>query len=325
MTPGAVFEEAKMLFPRVRKCFSSMNEKSRFLLVILPVLIIAACKSAGSSPPSSNDYTAFSNQEPVTISGYGGDAMEPFISRDGAFLFFNNNAGGPADKDLFYAAFVNGTTFQYKGAITAANSTTVDGAPALDDFNKIFYVSLVNYDASTNFDTLYSGTWDGSTVTGSAPLDSLTIAMPFILYFDIEVSPDGSTLYLSRGDFTAGGGFPSTADIVIAVNPGGGFTLDPDSDSIMVNVNTSKLEYAPAISADGLELFFTRYDPGAGSARIYRAARSNTGSAFGMPQLVSAITGFVEGPAFSPDEKSLYYHRLNTVTNRFEIYRVTRP
>jgi hypothetical protein len=60
-------------------------------------------------------------------------------------------------------------------------------------------------------------------------------------------------------------------------------------------------------------------------ARIYRSTRSGTAAAFDAPQLVSAITGFVEGPALSPDEKSLYYHREIPGTGRFELYRVTRP
>ena len=59
--------------------------------------------------------------------------------------------------------------------------------------------------------------------------------------------------------------------------------------------------------------------------RIYRAARTGPTATFAAPQLVSAITGFVEGPTLSPDEKSLYYHRHNTANGRFEIHRVTRP
>jgi Tol biopolymer transport system component len=261
----------------------------------------------------------------ITITDYNGDAMEPFISRDGAYLFFNNNTGGPTDKDLFYATFVNGTTFQYRGAIDAVNSPTVDGAPTMDDANNFYYVSTANYNPPAAYETLYVGTWNGSTVTGGTPLSGLTITTPSLIYFDIDVSPDGSTLYLSEGDFTGGSGVPSAADIVMAVDSGSGFTLDPNSAVIMASVNTTKLEYAPAISADGLELFFTRFDPNTAEARIYRATRSNKSNAFGVPQLVPAIEGFVEGPAFSPDEKSLYYHRENTGTGRFEIYRVTRP
>ena len=110
----------------------------------------------------------------------------------------------------------------------------------------------------------------------------------------------------------AGGGVPSAADLVMAVYSGSGFMPDPNSAVIMANVNTAKLEYAPAISASGLELFFTRFDPGSAAARIYRTVRSGKTEAFGTPQLVQAIHGFIEGPAFSPDEKTLYYHRQNT-------------
>jgi hypothetical protein len=40
--------------------------------------------------------------------------------------------------------------------------------------------------------------------------------------------------------------------------------------------------------------------------------------------LAGSIDGFVEGPALSPDERSLYYHRQTTGSGKFELYRVTR-
>jgi hypothetical protein len=249
--------------------------------------------------------------------------MEPFISRDGVYLFFNNNSGAPTDKDLFFATAITPTTFQFQGAITAINSPFVDGVPTLDSANRFYYVSLATY--GTDLVTLHSGLWTGGTITSIAPLISLMITTPLVLYFDIDVAPDGSTLYLSEGDFTGGVSVPHTADIVISVNTVSGFVRDPDSATIMASVNTSKLEYAPAVSADGLELFFTRLDPVTSEARIYKTTRSNTTSPFGPPQLVAAIDGFVEGPALSPDERSLYYHRLNTASGGFELYRVTRP
>ena len=314
-------------FSKVHKCFSSLKPESKFLSLILLIFLITSCGDGSSSPtplPVSNEYTAFSDPEIVTIIDYSDDVMEPFISRDGTYLFFNN-AGGPTDKDLFYATFVDDTTFQFQGAITDINTAAVDGAPTMDDTNTFYYVSTANYDPPTTYDTLYVGTWNGSTVTGSTPLTGLANTTPGFLNFDIEVSPDGYTLYFNDGDFTGGTGFPDAADIVIAVDSGSGFVRDPNSAIIMANVNTDNLEYAPAISADGLELFFTCLDLCTMEARIYRAARSNNNSAFGTPQLVSSIDGFAEGPTFSPDEKSLYYHRLNTSTNQFEIYRVTRP
>jgi hypothetical protein len=198
----------------------------------------------------------------------------------------------------------------------------VDGVPTLDSANRFYYVSLATY--GTDSVTLHSGLWTGSTVTSGAPLSSLTITTPLVLYFDVDVAPDGATLYLSEGDFS-GGPVPLTADIVVSVNTVSGFVRDPASATIMANVNTSQLEYAPAISADGLELFFTRLDPATSEARIYQATRPKIAGPFGPPRLAGAIDGFVEGPALSPDERSLYYHRLNTVSGKFELYRVTRP
>ncbi len=312
-----------------------MNSELKFIggriLSILFAIFLTACGNGSgggggnSSPPASDDYTAFSNPEIVTINGYNnGDMMEPFISRDGIYLFFNDR--GPA-RDIYYATFTNETTFQYQGAITSINTAAVEGVATMDVSNTFFYVSTANYNPpSFAYDTLYTGSWTGSTVTGSTPVTGLAIEILGFINFDIEVSLDGSTLYFNDGDFTGGNTMPDVANIAIAVNSGSGFTRDPNSVTIMANVNTNdNLEYAPSISADGLEFFFTRFDPDTSEAHIYRAVRSNTSSPFGVPQLVSAIEGHVEGPALSPDEKSLYYHRVNTQTSLREIYRVTRP
>ena len=93
---------------------------------------------------------------------------------------------------------------------------------------------------------------------------------------------------------------------------------------MMRNVNTSALEYAPAVSKDLLELFYTAFDPARGSAEpvIMRAARDNAGAPFGVPARVTGITGFVEAPTLSGDGRSLYYHKLEN--GRHAIYRVTR-
>ena len=274
-------------------------------------------------PPPDTDYTAFGNQELITIIGYNGDAMEPFVSRDGVYLFFNNNG---ADKDIFYGAFINATSVQYQGPIASINTAAVEGTPTTDAASRFFYVTTANYNPPTTYDTLYSGTWNGSSVTGVAAVSGLARIAPGLVNFDIEVSPDGATVYFADGDFSGGNAFPDSADIAIAVASGNGFMRDPDSSAHLANVNTTTdLEYAPAISADGRELFFTRLNLNTRQARIYRATRAGSTAAFAPPQLVSAITGFVEGPTLSPDEKSLYYHRQDTGTGRFEIYRVTRP
>ncbi len=123
--------------------------------------------------------------------------------------------------------------------------------------------------------------------------------------------------------WTAGSALPApqTADIIIAAWNGSAFVRDGSSAAIMKQVNTSKnLEYAPAISASGLELFFTRLE--GSSPAIYAATRTDTSSPFDAPRKISAAAGFVEGPTLSPDGQSLYYHKRDG--DLFVIYRVTR-
>ena len=303
-----------------------MNRMLRALTLTALAVALAACGGGGARsemPPTSTDYTAFGNPELVTIIGYDGDAMEPFVSRDGVYLFFNNNG---ANKDIFYSAFINATSVQYQGPIASINTAAVEGTPTTDTASRLFYVTTANYKPPTTYDTLYSGTWNGSSVTGVAVVSGLARTTPGLVNFDIEVSPDGATIYFADGDFSVGNAFPDSADIAIAVASGSAFARDPNSSVILANVNTTtELEYAPAISADGRELFFTRANLNTSQVRIYRATRASSTAAFAAPRLVSAITGFVEGPTLSPDEKSLYYHRENSGTGRFEIYRVTRP
>ena len=176
------------------------------LSAVSSFLAVAGCGSSGASdsPSASNHYTAFTNPELVTIAGYTDNAMEPFVSRTSgtSYLFFNDTLNG---KDLYYAILSGPTTALTPHAISAINSSQVDGVPTMDDAGNFYYVSLASY--ATDSVTLYTGTWNGTTVTGSAPLRSLTLPSPY-LYFDVEVSPDGSALYLSIGYFN-GGDFPA--------------------------------------------------------------------------------------------------------------------
>jgi len=62
---------------------------------------------------------------------------------------------------------------------------------------------------------------------------------------------------------------------------------------------------------NGLELFFTRLEPDKSPPRIriFRATRPGIDLAFGAPEPIEAIRGFVEAPTLSPDERTLYYHK----------------
>ena len=60
------------------------------------------------------DPTAFTTPTPITINGYTGSAMEPFISVDGQFLFFNDSAD---NKQIYYATRVDDVTFNFVGLV----------------------------------------------------------------------------------------------------------------------------------------------------------------------------------------------------------------
>ena len=55
---------------------------------------------------------------------------------------------------------------------------------------------------------------------------------------------------------------------------------------------------------------------------VLRSTRSDRSQAFGPPERLAAVTGFVEAPSLSCDGTSLYYHRRDGAD--YSIYRVTR-
>jgi hypothetical protein len=291
----------------------------RFALLALACLLVAfggGCQPAETPEPQPGDFT---NPQRVTIQGYSGDAMEPFVSRDGKYLFFNNSNDPAVDTNLHWAERIDDLTFQHRGEIGGVNTTRLEGVASMDRNGVFYFVSTRSYDLTAS--TIYRGSFDNGTVTGVELAPGVSTATPGIVNFDAEISPDGKTLYFVESQFSASGQ-PETADILMATWDGSTFVRDSNSATIMKQVNTSKnLEYAPAISSSGLELFFTRLE--GSSPAIYVATRTDTSSPFGAPRKITAATGFVEGPALSPDGKSLYYHKREG--SLFVIYRVTRP
>jgi hypothetical protein len=173
------------------------------------------------------------------------------------------------------------------------------------------------------YSTIYRARFSGGVATGIELVPGISRHTAGWVNFDAEISADGQTLYAVDSQFSAHG-TPQTADLFIATRHGDKFVRAPDSDRIMKALNTSELEYAPAASTDGLELFFTRVHeirPDA-EPRIWRAVRPSATEPFGAPSLVSAIQGFAEGPALSPDGLSIYYHAREK--GRFVIFRVAR-
>ena len=273
--------------------------------------------SGGNQPqPQPREFTT---PQRVSILGYSDHAMEPFLTRDGRYLFFNNLNDPAVNTNLHWAERIDDLTFQYKGEIAGVGTSALEGVASMDRNNTFYFVSTRSYNQTLS--TIYRGTFANGAVSGVELVPGISALTPGMVNFDAEISPDGNTLYFVDSQFSAAG-IPLTADIVIAERSGTGFSRATNSANIMQQINTSSvLEYAPAISASGLELFFTRLE--GNNAIIYSSTRSDVSSPFGAPKQIQAITGFVEGPTLSPDEKSLYYHKREN--SLYVIYRVTRP
>jgi Tol biopolymer transport system component len=272
---------------------------------------LASCGgSSGSGSIPTGTYDAFANATTVVIHGYSGDAMEPFISKDGQFLFFNNRNDPSVDTNLFYAARVDDTTFTLQGPVAGANSPQLDAVASLDALGNLYFISTRSY--STSLSTVYSGPFTSGGVSSVALVPGISQLKSGIVNFDAEISGDGQTLWFADGDYSTGS--LTAASIIIAdklAAPGAGFARRANSSTLLALVNNADLNYAPSISADGLELFFTRVSTLSGATpAIYRATRSDLTSAFSAPELVTGASGFVEAPSLSADGHLLYFHRM---------------
>ena len=108
------------------------------------------------APDAKSTFGVFTNPEPVTIVGYTQDAMEPFISPDGNYLFFNNS-NSLATTNLYYATRIDDVTFQFQGEIVGANSgvNTLTAVPSMDMNDNFYFVSTRSYPQTLS--TIYSG------------------------------------------------------------------------------------------------------------------------------------------------------------------------
>jgi hypothetical protein len=274
-------------------------------------LIFALALQACGAPPSQNVNLEapisrlYSAPQQVTITGYNGDAMEPFISRDGKFLLFNNSNEAPANTNLHYAARVNDVTFQYRGEIANANSSALEGVPTMDKAGNLYFVSTRSY--GETFSTIYHAKFANGAATNVTLVPNISLKKNGMLNFDVEVSASGDEMYFVDGKFS-GGAVPDSADIVLATKTDGTFARAATSAEIFKQINTAALEFAPCISTDGLTLLFTRLQK-SDLPKIYISQRASTAEPFGSPARLAELGDFVEAPSLSPDESSLYYHQ----------------
>jgi len=285
---------------------------------LLDRILLKFDEPASTSPVT--ETRLYDNPKKVRIIGYNSNAMEPFISRDGKYLFFNDKTKG--NKDIFYATHIDDFTFKFMGEVKGINTNEVDGVPSMDKDNNFYYVSTGEYKAP-KFNTLYRGKFQDGEVTNIIALDELSIRKSGWLNMDAEISKDGNTLY-STINYFSGKLFPDNSTFFIAnKQKDGSFKEAKNSKAIFKNINTDNfLEYAASISSDGLKIFFTKGNIKTKQLSSFIATRSNKNAPFSKPEKLTAITGLSEAPAITDDEKLLYYHYLDG--KYFSIYALTK-
>src|ERR1700722_1123491 len=201
---------------------------NRFFLIFVCALVACGPARPAANTPIANS-TEFQNPQRVTIEGYSDDAMEPFISRDGKYLFFNNLNEPKVDTNLHWAERIDDLHFKYRGEIQGVNTPGLEGVPSMDRQGNFYFVSNRSYDQTAS--TLYRGKFANGALTAIELVPGVSQAKPGIVNFDAEISADGNTLYFVESEFSIFGN-PKSARILFARRNGNTFVRDPSSVSI---------------------------------------------------------------------------------------------
>lgn len=256
----------------------------------------------------------------ISIVGFNKDAMEPFVSRDGRYLFFNDFTESNPHKDIHWAIRLNARIFQYRGRVKNVNSNQVDGVPSMDIHGNFYFISTKKYNWFSGFNTVYSGKFDPKTgaVNNIKPHPELSLGKAGWVNMDVEISADGQTLYSTQSYFPNGAKSPTKSYFFYAKKLGRKFVLQKKSNQIFRRINKDGgingdgIVYAASISKDQRMLFFTKASISSSGTPVFRSyitKRCHQNAAFGDPLVIRAITGFSEAPTISADEQKLYYHK----------------
>lgn len=288
-----------------------------------------------SSHLAEESIDCFSAPNVVTISGYNDVCMEPEISGDGQYLYFNNSNAEGVNTDIFFAKKAGVDTFKYLGKLPGVseskNAANKEMAPSLDGLGNLYFTSLRSYD--TDHKSLHRGKLADEKLSAvSAVPGDISSHEPGDINMDCGISHDGNTLVISKARFDIGQSVPSRSDLVIATRSASSplFVENAADGKLVEKLNTEALEYAPELSKDGLELYFTRASSGANAPdklqenlRIMLAERKSTSEPFAAARVIKSIDGFVEAPTITDDGKDLYFHKKDG-EGKYRIYHVVR-
>jgi len=282
-------------------------------------LLIISCSKDNNAINQQLTYPSFGSEIDVNIVGLSFDAMEPFISPDGNYLFFNNLNDGINTK-LFYATKINNLTFTFVGELSGTNQIAaphLDAVADMDSNGNFYWTSTRNY--PTELDNLFHGIFSsGSVMNIERVHGDFNMNIPGWLIMDHGISLDGEFLYFNNARFDSQDcqGACETNIAVAKKVKATTFNKLQNSASILQNINDSNyIFYAPFISSDNLELYYTRYLKGQITPNtvfeICVAVRNNLLDSFSVPRVLFSETfsSLIEAPTLTVDKKIIYYHK----------------
>ena len=294
----------------------TIKNKLPYLPLLLGLLLVAC---GNDDTPIDTKAIAYENPTEVIITGYTDHAMEPFLSPDGQTLFYNSQNSGINTK-LYYATRISDTEFEFKGEVAGANeaqTNQLNAVPDLDETNQFYWTSVREY--PTKLDNLHFGTYANGAVTDVGRVQGDFYAgEPGWLVMDHGISFDGQTLFYNNARLDEQNCVgPCETFLGIATKESNGvFSKIADSNSILTNINDPNfIYYAPCITKDELELYYTRYQEGNASlatiVEVCVATRATKTEAFGVPSVLfsSPAATIVEAATLSADKSLLYYHQ----------------
>ena len=211
---------------------------------------------------------------------------------------------------------VNDSTFTYIGLVGGCYDPTpnhLDAVASMDSINNFFWTSL------RSIPNLYKGNYlDGNVNSISKVYGTCNIATPGWIIMDAAIHFQGNLLYYSNGYFgstyTECIGAPCEAKLGVAqkVNDST-FNKTEYADAIFTNVNdTNYLIYAPQVTNDGLELYYTRLLEGGFDTEICVSVRNTVSDTFSFPMIIYSSFGlFPEAATPTSDKQKIYYHKKN--------------
>lgn len=301
------------------------------LIILATLLLIVSC-SSDETPITElpqTIYPTFGAETDVSINGLTFDAMEPFISANGNYLFFNNVNDGINTK-LYYATKVNDTTFTFVDEVNGTNQTTtpyLDAVADMDINGNFYWTSTREY--PTELNNLFHGVFSYGNVTNINRVQGdFNMNTPGWLVMGHGISLDGQFLYFNNARFddqNCQG--PCETKIGVAQKVSNTiFNTLPNSATILQTINDSNyIYYAPCISSDNLELYYTRYlkdnITSNTNFEICVAVRTNTDSVFSEPKVLfsSPIANLIEAPTLTINKNIMYYHKKTVDSHKIVV------